>query len=318
MSQVPTEKDRLAFPNEGTATMSTTAPCMVDDDISPRANAVSAKPSLVSWGEPDEDGEIVSVRNTFIDVDTDEGLRAVEMHDGGAQTWAVSAFGLGSRWRSEPIDSSPAGNSQEEPKFVIVTPDQSFACADVSGPEKNRPDETPAAQTSNLPSAPTPDQSSGANGASAPHPLPSSAASNLVLLQVPLQLNCGPETPQFRGALDTSVTVLEQELDAGAGSLSLKLHVTLKPPAKCTGSVSPNVLPQPWLQGAKVEATQQQRRRPSPSPGAAAAEKRDGICCHWRNGYCRYGEACKFMHPVDMQGIDSTYYCPEAGPSRRK
>merc|ERR1712129_540022 len=93
-----------------------------------------------------------------------------------------------------------------------------------------------------------------------------------------------------------------QELDPETGGLLLKLQVTIKPPAKSAQTSSQNVLPKPWLQEPKAEAAPQQRRLPSPSPGAAAAEKRDRICCHWKNGYCRYGEACKFQHPAEICG----------------
>mmetsp|Transcript_3484 Transcript_3484/g.6635 ORF Transcript_3484/g.6635 Transcript_3484/m.6635 type:complete len:330 (-) Transcript_3484:197-1186(-) len=326
MLHAPKGNDRVKFPDEGTTNTSTTSstadkgigvePCMVDDEP-PRADTT------------------VCVRNTFIDVESGSpcGLQTVNMHDGGAQTWAVSAFGLGSvglgsNWRSDQDDStplpgdSPTGISMEEPSVVIVTPDQSLTCADVRDPEGCRHNEAQRAQTSTSPaSAAMPDQPSDANGTSAPAPTPSSAEPGLVLLQVPLQLHCGSETSLFRGALDTNVAVIQQELDPETGALSLKLQVTLKPPAKSGGTSSQNVRPQPWLQQPMAKAAPQQQRRPSPTPGAVAAEKRDGICCHWKNGWCKFGGSCKFMHPLEMCGIASksdnaagvgTYMTPES------
>jgi len=298
-----------SVPGQGTGL----TPCMVDDE-SPRAS--SPKPGI-SWGKPNENGEIVSIRNTVIDVESGPGLEDVNLHDGGARTWSVSAFGLGglgSRVRSEqPLattheqdEGTPLSlDSPEEPLVVIVTPDQSLACADIRGPDECcQPEALPAQTSTPAASAAAPDQSSDAHGASVLEPLPISAAPGLVLLQVPLQLNCGTAS-LFRGSLDTSVAVLSQELDPETGSLSVKLNVTLKPPAKSAESPVPNVLPQPWLQEPKAEAKPQQRKRPSASPGITAAEKRDGVCCHWKNGWCRYGEACKFNHPAEMCGVDS-------------
>jgi len=277
-------------------------PCMVDE----ADNSTAQNPKTgISWGKPNEDGEILCVRNTFIDVESDSlgGLQAVNMHDGGAQTWTVSAFGLGSRLQAEqPVEQD---EGTEEPSVVVVTPEQSLACADFRPSDRRQHDSLSAHTSTPLASVATPDQRSDTYGASHPEPSPSSAAPGLVLLQVPLQLHCGTDTSLFRGSLETSVAVLSQELDSETGSLSLKLQVTLKPPATDAESPAQNVLPQPWLQESKAEAPPQQRRRPSASPGAAAAEKRDGICCHWKHGWCKFGEECKFTHPAEMCGIDS-------------
>jgi hypothetical protein len=122
----------------------------------------------------------------------------------------------------------------------------------------------------------------------------------MLLLQVPLQLDCGPGTPFFNRSMETSVAVLSQEQDPVTGSVSLRLRVLLRPHDASTGTPLPAPLPQRLQRAPKADA---ERKRFG--PGAAAKQKQDLICCHWKKGWCKLGGSCKFQHPAEMCGIDA-------------
>jgi len=260
-------------------------------------------PSPSAWeGESGKRDAIVRIRNTFIDVDSgeDEGLQALEMHRGGAQTWAVSMLGLSNRCqpqqpsevanhqgcRTPSSSGSTEGRSEDmESPLSFAAPYGSLSMACVQELQKCRQHAAESTQTDSLPVA-----------AQKPSP-------TMVLLQVPLQIGCELGTPFFDGSVETSVTVLNQEHDRVTGSVSLQLQVLLRPLDRSTGAPLQTPLPPQLLQAPKADAAPQQRKHPS--PGAAAKERREMICCHWKRGWCKLGESCKFKHPAEMQGIDA-------------
>jgi len=126
-------------------------------------------------------------------------------------------------------------------------------------------------------------------------------STSMVLLQVPLQLDCGLGTPFFNRSVDSSVAVLNQEQDPITGIVSLRLRVLLEPHDTNTGTPLPATLPPQLQRAPKADA-----EREHASPGAAATKKQDLICNHWKRGWCKLGDLCKFKHPAEMCGIDAS------------
>jgi hypothetical protein len=276
----------------------------------------TCSPNFGVWSEEsDEDDAIMCVRNTFIDIDSGEnGLHAVEMHEGGAQTWTVCALGLGDHGgpQQRPAAAGHEGcgtlsscgslestTDDEEPPRFLAPPNGSLSMSAAREFHKRRHPAAESTQRRSSPAAAMAHQSSDAEKVTAQEPSPTWAASSMVLLQVPLQLHYGPGTPFLNGCVDASVAVLKQEQDSVTGSVSLHLQVLLRPPGRNTGVPLPTKL----LRSAKADAAPQQRKHPS--PGAAAKEKQDLICCHWKKGWCKLGKSCKFKHPANMHGIDA-------------
>jgi len=124
----------------------------------------------------------------------------------------------------------------------------------------------------------------------------------MVLLQVPLQLDSGPGTPFFNGSVDTNVAVVNQEQDPVTGCVALQLRVLLRPHDGSTGLPLQVTLPPPMQQ----RSPRADGARKHLGPGAAAKQKQDLVCCHWKRGWCKLGESCKFEHPAEMRGIDES------------
>jgi len=110
------------------------------------------------------------------------------------------------------------------------------------------------------------------------------------------------DTPLGCGPPNTAVAVLSHNVDARNGAVSMDLRVVLSPPGTSPEDPSSTRVPQ----------SQQRPRQPSSSaalqranrtPGEMAAEKRDLVCCHWKKGWCRYENSCKFKHPTKQHGI---------------
>jgi len=268
-------------------------------------------PSLsVRDDETDEEDAVICVRNTFIDVDAgqDGGLQAVEMHDSGAQTWAVSMLNLGSHCRPQessvasdedcitpPACCSPDSTSEEsedsESPFLLATPSGSLSMAAVHELHKFRGFAAGQTQRHSSPEAARPHQPSDSGEVTAQEPSPT-----MVLLQVPLQLHCGSGTPFCSGSVDTSVAVLNQEHDSVTGSVSLQLRVVLRPQDRSRTTPLPATLPPQLQRAPKADAPHRHA-----TPGEVAAQKKDFVCCHWKKGWCKLGESCKFKHPVEMR-----------------
>jgi len=118
----------------------------------------------------------------------------------------------------------------------------------------------------------------------------------MVLLQVPLQLHCDSGAPFCNGSVDTSVAVLNQEHDSLTGSVSLQLQGVLRPHHRSTTIPLPATLPPQLQRAPKADAAHRHA-----TPGEVAAQNRDFVCCHWKKGWCKLGESCKFKHPAEMR-----------------
>jgi len=97
------------------------------------------------------------------------------------------------------------------------------------------------------------------------------------------------------------VAVLDQEQDSVTGCVSLRLRVLLRPHDTSTGTPLAAPLPPQLQRAPKADAV-----RKYTGPGAEAKKKQDLICCHWKKGWCKLGESCKFQHPAEMCGIDAS------------
>jgi len=272
------------------------------------ATPKTRSPSLSIRGD-ESDGEdgVFCVRNTFIDVDSGEdgGLQAVEMHESGARTWAVSMLNLGSDCQQQqssvasdnscstpPACGSPESTWEDaESPFLLATPSGSLSMAAVHDLFKRHGLAAGAPQRDSSPEAARPHQPSDSGTVTAQEPSPT-----MVLLQVPLQLHCGSGTPFCNGSVDASVAVLNQEQDSVTGSVSLQLRVVLRPHDRSTRTPSPATLP-PQLQRAPTADAPHRH----PTPGEVAAQKKDFVCCHWKKGWCKLGESCRFKHPVETR-----------------
>jgi len=271
----------------------------------------SPSPS-VGDDDSDEEDTVICVRNTFIDIDSGEdgGLDAVEMHKSGAQTWTVSPLILRNHCqpqqpstvashegcRTPPACESPESTSEDvEAPFLLKTPSGSLSLAAFCGLHEYHGLATESTQRHSSPAA-RPHLPSDAVTVAAPELSPT-----MVLLQVPLQLDCGPGTPFLNGSVDTSVEVLNQGQDPVTGSVSLQLRVLLRPHDWGTGLPLPAPLPQQLQQPLKPDAM-----RKRSSPGAAAKQKQEVICCHWKKGWCKLGESCKFEHTAETCGVDTS------------
>jgi len=271
----------------------------------------STSPS-VGDDESEEEDTVICVRNTFINIDSGEdGLEAVEMHESGAQTWTVSSLILRNRCkplepstvashegcRTPPACDSPDSTSEDmEYPFLLTTPTGSLSMAAACALHECHGPAAESTQRHLSPAAARPHQPSDADIVAAPEPSPT-----MVLLQVPLQLDCGPGTPFSNRSVDTSVAVLNQEQDPVTGCVSLQLRVLLRPHEWSTGLPLPAPLPPQMQRPPKPDAVRKQS-----SPGAAAKQKRDVTCCHWKKGWCKLGESCKFEHTAEMRGIDAS------------
>jgi len=96
--------------------------------------------------------------------------------------------------------------------------------------------------------------------------------------------------------------VLSHNVEARTGAVSMNLHVVLSPPGMSPEGPSSTRMPQsqPKLRQPASSAALQRANR---SPGEVVAERRDSVCCHWKKGWCRYEDSCKFKHPTKQQGI---------------
>jgi len=272
----------------------------------------SPSPSVRDDDSSKED-TVICVRNTFIDINSGEdgGLEAVEMHESGAQTWTVSSLILRNRCQpQQPLtvssqegcrtpsacDSSESTSEDEESPFLVTTPSGSLSMAAVCELRERHGFAADSTHGHSSPAAATPHQPFDADTVTATEPSPT-----MVLLQVPLQLDCGPGTPFLNGSVDTGVAVLNQEQDPVTGGVSLQLRVFLRPHDWSTGLPLPVPLPPQLPQPPKPDAAHKRS-----SPGAAAKQKQDVICCHWKKGWCKLGESCKFEHPAETFGVDAS------------
>lgn len=181
--------------------------------------------------------------------------------------------------------------------FSMVFPamaDSSFVVPDFNGPD------CPNAESPGLLASwgqsDQPAQTAAAALAQTPSP-------NVVLVQVPVEVPCGANSPLGHGPFNASVTILSQEADAATGAVSLEMRLVLGPSgkgAKCPSSTF--TPPSRRLQRHSSKSDVPPRVRAC--PGAIAAEKQDLECCHWKaKGWCKYEDKCKFMHLKQKRGI---------------
>jgi len=141
-----------------------------------------------------------------------------------------------------------------------------------------------------------------ANADSAPDMAPVATLPGLVVVQVPLQVQRDTNTPSGCGPPNAAVEVLSHNVDARTGAVSMNLHVVLSPPGMSPEGPSSTRMPQSQ-QTLRQSASSAALQRANRSPGEVAAERRDSVCCHWKKGWCRYEDSCKFKHPTKQRGI---------------
>jgi len=266
-----------------------------------------------SMGENHSEVETTK-EETEVDADssTTGGLQDVELHDSGENMPIASTVNVKDALQLERLLSTATYGDQtpslydsprcypDDPSVFLPTPNESVEISDPHGFEDVMTAE------SLLP--PTPLDSLGHYGhccrmdcESASEPSPS-IFPGLVVVQVPLQLQCDANAPLARGPAGADVAVLSQEMDAKTGAMALHVRVVLSPPGVSPKDFLSTCMPQ--QQPPQESATSAAQRRARVSPGATAAKKRDMVCCHWKTkGWCRYEDSCGFMHPEGKRGM---------------
>jgi len=239
------------------------------------------------------------------------GLRNRELHDTEARTWPVSAFDVDDGLQPPPMstygDSTPS--FYDSPR--CRSDDSMVFNASSQEPEFHGPGDRnlPTVSLASVDSLGQSGQHTQAAAASAPRSSPS-----LVLVQVPVQLQCGANTLLGHEPLKANVTMLSQETDATTGAVSLEMRVVLSPsgmsPEGPSSTCKPH-LPRQLRHSAKSTALPQARH----GLGAISAKKRDLVCCHWKaKGWCKYEDSCKFMHLKKKRGVG---HCADDGDRRQ-
>jgi len=291
--------------------------------------ACSATPKASEMPEGKQEGHSCRIKNTFIVVGEDMAgeLQDVELHDGGAQTWAASDLRPRKSLEAEVLEehySSPKC-CLKEPFDFRATPGRVQTPSDMAGHHERHHSTAQASPVPRIPASTLPPQQlNDTDAATLYPPLVAANESSLILLQVPVILQGDPNSTLL-GCRNVSpiVMVEEQKVDAATGAVSLQLRVLLMPRALSAGmspkSLSQQQPPSPSLAGARLK---QQRQA---TPGEAAAKKGNMVCIHWSDkGRCRYGDLCKFMHPADKRGVTAEapelpkVAVPAPKPSRHK
>jgi hypothetical protein len=248
------------------------------------------------------------IKNTFLEFGEDLAgeLEDVELHDSGAQTWAASDVRSACQLQPEnPLTAKVLEEDCSNPLDLLTVPSQAEKSSDMRGHCESH---HVAAQTSPVRTSPAsalpPHQPKDADAATLNPPSFAPDESRLVVLQVPLRLQGANIALLGCKNMDTSVIVEEQEIDAETDAVSLQLKVLLMPPTINAETLPKSLSLQQLLSPSLASATLKRPRQTT--PGEAAAKTRDMVCCHWKNkGWCRYGNDCKFMHPVDKCGLSA-------------
>jgi len=141
------------------------------------------------------------------------------------------------------------------------------------------------------------------NANSAQELAPVATLPSLVFVQVPLEVQWNTHTPWGCGPPNAAVAVLSHNVDAKTGAVSMDLRVVLSQPGSSPAGPSSTPLPQSQQQLHQSASSAAALQRANRCPGEVAAERRDSVCCHWKKGWCRYGDSCKFKHPIRQRGI---------------
>jgi hypothetical protein len=265
-----------------------------------------------STGEQHSEGQ-TSKEETEVDADssTTGGHQDVELHDSGENTLTASTFNIERGLERLPSMAAPGDQTpslydsprcySDDPSVFLATPDESFVMPDPHGlgdllTADSLLPPTPLASLGRF--------SQGFQMDCESAPEPPVIFPRLVMVQVPVQLHCDASTPLAQGLADTNVTLLDQEMDAKTGAVSLHLRVVLSPQGVSPNDFSPTCMPQqqPPQQSATAAA-----ESACVGPGITAAKRRDMVCCHWKTkGWCRYENSCRFMHPNAKRGMGGT------------
>eukprot|EP00419_Tripos_fusus_P088816 CAMPEP_0172866726 /NCGR_PEP_ID=MMETSP1075-20121228/82152_1 /TAXON_ID=2916 /ORGANISM="Ceratium fusus, Strain PA161109" /LENGTH=402 /DNA_ID=CAMNT_0013715923 /DNA_START=15 /DNA_END=1223 /DNA_ORIENTATION=- len=246
---------------------------------------------------------------TEVDADssTTGGIQDTDLHESGENTSAASTGSIKNAMQFDTLplmaitgDKTPSLYDSprfysDDPVVFPATPDEGSVASDLYGlgDRSCLMAESPLLPTS-LPSM--------GQFASTPEPCPSTLP-GLVLVQVPLQVQCDANAPLSQGPAYMNVKMLSQEMDAQTGAVSLHLRLVLSPPGVCPEDFSPMCTPaseQPPQQ-SEAQATLSKKRA---TPSTIAAKNRDMVCCHWKTkGWCRYEDSCRFMHLEAKRGM---------------
>lgn len=240
----------------------------------------------------------VTIRNTFIDLHTDDEQPST-LHTDGTQTCDASFFyqqaeesSIPEVWAWPPLQSSH---------------DSQVRCLQTAMPHTSRSQQLPAVNQQQ-------------------------PATTMLVLQVPIEVECGAAQAMMQQALQHVETVVRsRSIDPASGRQLLDLQVALGLPQPSLGNRDAAQQHVPAASPAAVMPLAPQANASAPLsvalPGGFPPSKGSGrspvaetspgssplVCCHWKNkGFCRYTDSCKFQHPPHKRGIGLQ---PAAGSS---
>jgi len=249
----------------------------------------------------------IAVKNTFIAVE-DEDRQDIEMHKAGART-CLARLDECAWWHLSNHDTDGPDDEDSSGRSVESTPTKRrTSCSALSDVETFA--STPSGSDCDFSRSPSDGSVMDMGGTSAKPPretislasvVPPLQARRHVMVQVPVSLPAG-----FNYSLgDLQAAVTRNCVMRDSMTTIFDVNVALRcmevPSARPS---KPAFIP-------KFSSKNQKRRRSFPQTPPAALSSpsaaNSAVCCHWKNkGWCKYQQACKFLHPEHKRGVGST------------
>mmetsp|Transcript_14579 Transcript_14579/g.28719 ORF Transcript_14579/g.28719 Transcript_14579/m.28719 type:complete len:426 (-) Transcript_14579:94-1371(-) len=249
----------------------------------------------------------LTIKNTFIDLRPsadDEPPAAV--HIDGTQTCAASFFCPKASDVELQCESHNAESQRQLQESLVQNSDGSQVR------HLQRPAAMPMPQVASTQPSVMPLK------VASPTQLPTSnqqSAKTTVVLQVPIEVECGCDPASLQQALQhVEAVVRNQSVDPASGRLLVDLQVALGlPQPSASGGAQDGVQFPAGASPISVPPSRVKVALPGVSPRkgggkSPGSEQSPGssplVCCHWKNkGFCRYTDSCKFQHPPQKRGI---------------